>query len=78
MNLLDKKENIQSEIETSSEFIRKIYIGLGTIENVVKKLDITHDNFFKDPVLKSNVKNDIYNLLSQMNSSGEVTYLIIS
>lgn len=78
MNLLDKKENIQSEIETSSEFIRKIYIGLGTIENVVKKLDITHDNFFKGSVLKSNVKNDIYNLLSQMNSSGEVTYLIIS
>ena len=38
IDLLEKKEDIENEIETSSEFISEIHGGLAAIEDAVKKL----------------------------------------
>ena len=39
VDLLEKSEDVESEIETSSEFITEVYGGIAVIDNALKKLD---------------------------------------
>ena len=39
IGLLEKKEDVEQEIEASSEFISEIYGGLAMIDDALKKLD---------------------------------------
>ena len=39
LDMLEKQEDVESEIETSSEFISEIYGGLAAIEDALKKID---------------------------------------
>ena len=39
VDLLEKSEDVESEIETSSEFITEVYGGIAAIDDALKKLD---------------------------------------